>query len=302
MKIAVIGCGSLGCYFGSKLSLKNEVVYIDTFQKTVDNLNNFGITIKEDDVCTNYNAPAFLTGKYDQVVDLVLLAVKSTQNVAALNENSAIINENTLVVSLQNGFGNEREIKRHVDLENIVIGNTKINFSTDDEGIVKKIGDGITEIGTIDSSKKNSLIVKVLFNQAGIKTEVAEDIKKVVWEKMFVSATLNPLTAIFNCKMRVVYENKNIWQLLETLVKELVLVAKHDGYEFDVQDVLELIKTTIFNIGKGYTVMHQDVLNKRFTEVEKLNGQIAFLAYRYGIESPYNDFVLNSIKAIEKLY
>ena len=64
------------------------------------------------------------------------------------------------------------EIKRYVDQENIIIGNTKINFSTD-EGVVKKVGDGITEIGCIDSSKKNALIVKVLLNQAGIKTEVS---------------------------------------------------------------------------------------------------------------------------------
>ena len=74
------------------------------------------------------------------------------------------------------------------------------------------------------------------------------------------------------------------------------------GYSFDKDMVLELIKTTVFNIGKGYTVMHQDVLNKRFTEIEKLNGQIANLAYKYGVDAPFNDFAVNAIKAIEKLY
>ena len=53
MKIAVIGCGSMGCYFGAKLSVKNEVVYIDTFQKTVDALNQNGITIIDNQTSTN---------------------------------------------------------------------------------------------------------------------------------------------------------------------------------------------------------------------------------------------------------
>lgn len=302
MRIAIIGCGSLGCYFGAKLSEKNEVIYIDTFKKSVDNLNNFGITIKENDKTKNYKADAFLTSRYDQPVDLVILAVKSTQNVAALNENKALLNEHTLVLSLQNGFGNEREISRFVDKENIILGNTLINFATDEEGCVKKTGDGETIIGNAQGNKKNALILKVLLNQAGFETEISDDIYRVVWEKMFVSATLNPVTALFNCKIKVVYENKNIWQIVETLAEELVKVAAADGYDFTLDKVLELIKTSIFNIGKGYTVMHQDVLNKRFTEIEKINGAILSLAYKHKIDAPYNEFVLNSIKAIEKLY
>ena len=43
MKIAVVGCGSMGCYFGAKLSKKNEVIYIDAFQKSIDSLNQNGI-------------------------------------------------------------------------------------------------------------------------------------------------------------------------------------------------------------------------------------------------------------------
>lgn len=48
MKIAVVGCGSMGCYFGAKLSKKNEVIYIDAFQKSIDSLNQNGITLKKE--------------------------------------------------------------------------------------------------------------------------------------------------------------------------------------------------------------------------------------------------------------
>ena len=88
MKIAVVGCGSMGCYFGAKLSKKNEVIYIDAFQKSIDSLNQNGITLKEGDKEESYVAPAFLAGKYKGSVDLVLLFVKSTQNIAALSQNA----------------------------------------------------------------------------------------------------------------------------------------------------------------------------------------------------------------------
>ena len=124
MKIAVVGCGSMGCYFGAKLSKKNEVIYIDAFQKSIDSLNQNGITIKEGDKEESYVAPAFLAGKYKGSVDLVLLFVKSTQNIAALSQNETLFNEHTIVMSLQNGFGIEREISRFVSPENIIVGNS----------------------------------------------------------------------------------------------------------------------------------------------------------------------------------
>ncbi len=302
MKIAVIGCGAMGCYFGAKLSEKNEVVYIDAFPKTVDILNERGIIVKENDEEKKYNAPAFLSGKFDQPADLVVLFVKSTQNMAALSENEKLFTPNTIVMSLQNGFGNEREISRFVDPENIIIGNTLINCVTESVGITKKSGEGLTVIGSLVGNKKTALTARLCLEQSGIITDVSDDIKRVVWKKIFVNATLNPLTAMFGCKIKVVYENKNIWKLAEKIVEEAITVARKDGCEFSHNEVLEDLHKTCVNVGKGYTSMYQDVENKRFTEIEKINGQIVNLAYKYNVQAPYNEFVLNSIKAIEKLY
>lgn len=302
MKIAVIGCGAMGSYFGAKLSEKNEVVYIDTFEKTVSTLNEKGITIKEKDGETHYNAPAFLSGKFDQPVDLVILFVKSTQNMAALSQNEKIITPNTIVMSLQNGFGNDREISRFVDPKNIVIGNTLINCVTEEIGVTKKSGDGLTVVGSLVDNKKNVLTARLCLQQAGIVTDISEDIKLAIWKKIFVNATLNPLTALFGCKIKVVYENKNIWQIAEKIVEEAIVVARKDGCEFSFHEVLNELKLACINVGNGYTSMYQDVQNKRFTEIEKINGQIVNLAYKYNVQVQYNEFVVNAIKAIEKLY
>lgn len=302
MKIAVIGCGSMGCYFGAKLSKKNEVVYIDAFSKTVDALNQNGITIIENDIKENYNAPAFLSGKYQKEVDLILLFVKSTQNISALLENQDLINEHTIVMSLQNGYANDKDISRYVAKENIILGNTLINCVSEDLSTVRKSGDGLTIVGSPIGDKKIAFTGKLLLDQSGFVTDVSEDISRSVWEKLFVNITLNPLTALFNCKIKVCYENKNIWSLVESITQEAIKVAELDGYKFKLDEVLLKIQNTCFNVGKGYTSMYQDVNNKRFTEIDKLNGQIVNLAYKYKKDAPYNEFILKAIKAIEKLY
>lgn len=239
--------------------LKNEVIYIDAFQKSIDSLNQNGITLKEGDKEESYVAPAFLAGKYKGSVDLVLLFVKSTQNIAALSQNETLFNEHTIVMSLQNGFGIEREISRYVSPENIIVGNTAINCVKEDIGVVKLANGGITILGSLVDNKKLALTGKVLLNQAGFETEVSDDIRRVIWENAFVNVTLNPLTALFNCKTKVCYENKNIWALVESIANETLEVAKLDGYNFDSEKILEQIRNICINFGKGYTPMYQDV-------------------------------------------
>ena len=187
-------------------------------------------------------------------------------------------------------------------VENIILGNTAINCVKEDIGVVKLANGGVTILGSAVDNKKLALTGKVLLNQSGFETEVSDDIKRVIWENAFVNVTLNPLTALFKCKTKVCYENKNIWALVESIANETIEIAKLDGYSFDAEKVLDQIRNICINFGKGYTPMYQDVKNKRFTEIEKLNGQIVNLAYKYKKDAPNNEFVLNAIKAIERLY
>lgn len=302
MKIAVIGCGAMGSFCAAKLSKSNDVICLDAFLSKVKDINESGITVEENAVETNYhNMKAYLNGEYHETVDMVLLFVKSTQNISALESNKDIIGDKTLVLSLQNGYGNDRDIKRYVDPSRIILGNTLINCVRKDK-VIKRQGNGITRVGSVSGDKKNTLKCKTTLEKAGFECEICEDVKRMVWTKLIENVTLNPLCAIFKCKVKVVFENKYIWEILERLVKEAIDVAKLDGVEFEYYEEISHLKQIIFNIGQGYVSMYQDVEQKRITEVERLNGAIVSLAYRHGYSAPCNEFILNTIKAIEKLY
>ncbi|MCR5786538.1 MAG: 2-dehydropantoate 2-reductase [Acholeplasmatales bacterium] len=302
MKIAVIGIGAMGSYYAAKLSRDNEVLAFEHFENKIEKVNKEGINLIEDDSTKNYKVKCFKDGEYNLPVNLILCCVKSTQTLNAIEQNKGLIDENTIVITMQNGLGNVKDISRYVDESNIVVGSSKLNLALQDENTVKVLGNGLTYVGSVTNDMKDVLIVKTVFDKAGFKCEATKDINNLVWDKLILNSVTNPLCALFKCKIRVIYENKNIWNIAEGLVEEACQVAKSANAVLNKDDVLEELRKKVYDMGQGYPSMYQDIKNNRITEIERLNGAIVNIAYKNKVNVPYNEFILNAIKAIEKLY
>lgn len=114
MKIAIIGSGAMGCLYGAYLSKKNKVIMVDVVDKVVDTICEKGITIKENDGSEHHykeNITAYHSGKCHEKVDLIIMFVKSTYLEDALEQNKDLFHDDTIVMSLQNGAGNDRKIE-----------------------------------------------------------------------------------------------------------------------------------------------------------------------------------------------
>ena len=302
MKIAVIGIGAMGSYYAAKLSKNNDVLAFEHFENKIEKVNKEGINLIEDSVTSNYKVKCFKDGEYKMPVNLILCCVKSTQTLNAIEQNKELIDSNTIVITMQNGLGNVKDISRYVDESNIVVGASKLNLVNQDDNTIKVLGNGLTYVGSVTNDMKDVLIVKTVFDKAGFKCEATKDINTLVWDKLILNSVTNPLCALFKCKIRVIYENKNIWNIAEGLVEEATKVAKCANVSLDKEVVLEELRKKVYDMGAGYPSMYQDINNNRITEIERLNGAIINVAYKNKIEVPYNEFIVNAIKAIEKLY
>ena len=125
MKIVIIGAGAMGCLYGAYLSRHNEVIMLDSYQPQVDAINKNGITVSEEDGTEQHfsSVRACLSGEYKEDADLVIVFVKSTYTEDALKTNRKLFGEHTLVMTLQNGAGNDRKIEQYVVKKNIIIVN-----------------------------------------------------------------------------------------------------------------------------------------------------------------------------------
>lgn len=304
MKIAIIGAGAMGCIYGAHLSKENEVIMIDAFQSQIDAINKKGIEIedKEGNVLIYPNATACMTGTCDEEVDLVIVFVKTTATLTALESNKNLFRTNTLVMTLQNGAGNDRKIEQFVRKENIVIGTSTINAVNLGNGKTRRSGPGVTTIGSNYQEHQKVSLIGDMLEKSGLEVETSQDIQRIIWSKLFVNLAVNSFTALIETPIGYMVKNDYAWDFAKRLVYEAVEVAEADGTYFDRRDALEMVKKVCINAGEGYSSMYQDRQRRVEMEIDAINGAIVEQAKLYGVPTPYNTLIVNLIHAVEGAY
>jgi len=304
MKIAILGAGAMGCLFGARLSKENKVTMICNRSEQAAEINRLGIRVYETDGnCYNYkeNVTACVTGQCTMEFDLVVVMTKTHDIETALDGNRKIFLPHTKVLTLQNGGGNAERLEKFISKENIFLGTTTHNIVNLGNGVIRNSGSGVTYIGSYLSGQSVSEIVE-MFNRAGIKTEETLNAKYLIWRKLFVNLSVNSFTAIARAPIGSVISSSNAWYYIEKVICEAVDVARADGQDFSYDEVLTMIHKACESVSSGFTSMSQDVMNCRKTEIDGINGFVVSQGKLYNISTPYNEFVINLVHAIESTY
>jgi len=301
MKISVLGAGAMGCLFAGYLSKKNDVTLIDSYLPQVDAINKNGVKLIETDGSESvHKIKAVVSGEKNEKAELLIVFVKNTVTYEALKENIGLIDSETVVLTLQNGMGNDEEIKKLVDNSKILIGTTKHNSVNLGGGAVRHGGAGKTAIGGENKSKLKEVVDN--FNECGIETEASDSVKKLIWDKLFVNLSVNSCTALMDSHIGFITENKDMWEFAQGLIQEAVKVAKADCCEFDEEKVVSAVKHVCESDGAGIASMCQDRHRKIKTEIDHINGAVVELGKKYGVETPLNYAMVKLIHAMEGTY
>ncbi len=304
MKVAVIGAGAMGCLYGAYLSQKHEVFFLDSYGPQVEAINKNGITVVEKDGTENtfHTGKAYLSGQCQEAVDVVIVFVKSTYTAEALEANKNLFGENTLVVTLQNGAGNDRKIAKHVKPENIIIGTSKHNAVNMGEGKTAHRGMGATTIGSNYHADGAVEIIQKMLEDGNFEVEASDDIQRIIWSKLFVNLSINTLTALTETPIGYMVKDQYAWDFAKRLIYEAVDVAEADGTYFDRREALESVRKVCIDAGEGYSSMYQDRKRRVQMEIDAINGAIVEQAKLYGVPTPYNALIVDLIHAIEGAY
>lgn len=304
MKIAVIGAGAMGCYFGSLFSKNNEVVFIDAFDKQINDINENGVTIKDYDgeILNFKNVKAYKSGSYKENVDLVIVLVKSTSTNEALEANKFLFTDTTIVLTMQNGAGNDRKIAKFAKPENIIIGTTTHNCTNLGNATTSHNGPGYTTIGSNYNNIELLNKIENLFIDINSEILVSNDIQRVIWTKLFVNLSINTFTALIQTPIGYMVKNESAWNFAKRLIYEAVEVAEADGTYFDRREALEMVRNVCIDAGNGFSSMYQDRKRKVKMEIDAINGAIVEQAKIYGVPTPYNSLIVDLIHAVEGAY
>ncbi|AOT72623.1 ketopantoate reductase family protein [Geosporobacter ferrireducens] len=305
MKIAILGAGAIGSLYGGLLAEGgNEVWFLDLWKEHLEVIKKNGLIVQK------YGAKRIITGIQAAVsaeeigpVELVILLVKSYASQKALKENLELFQDNTILLTLQNGLGNIENINEVIDEGKIIAGVTSHGSTVIAPGIINHAGAGKTYIGEL-TGEHSSRVKKIaaLFCNAGIETIVTDQIEILLWEKLMVNVGINSITAITGLKNGQILEYLETEELLEAAVKEALAVARANGIYITLDNPIEYVKNVCKATANNQSSMLQDVLHKRITEIQTINGVVVKAGKGAGIDTPINKVLTNLVVAIQNNY
>lgn len=302
MRIGILGSGALGCVYGALLSKAHEVCMITTSDEKAEIFKNQGIELETEKTKEIYKVDAVKNGSKVQPFDLIIVLVKGMQTEKAISDAKPMIDGKTIVLSLQNGMGNEETLLKYVDPKNLLLGVARFNSVAKGVGKIYQSGEGVTNIGSNTADKETAEKAVEILKSGGLKAKYTSDIQRTIWSKLFANATMNPLTFIFGCRNGFLGENPNAWALMEALLKEAIAVARASGYDFDEEKIIKNMKESCITYGSGMTSMGQDKIKKIKTEIDYINGAVVRAGRKAGVLTPYHETIVNIVHGMEELY
>lgn len=304
MKITVLGAGSMGSLFGGYLSASNDVCLLDVWKEHMDAVNRSGLKIRKGEDTLLFYPKGFTRAEDIGVSDLVIVFVKSTQTAAAVAANRALFGPDTLVVSLQNGLGNEEGLLTCLAPHNIIMGTTQMTAGTIGPGFVRNNGGLKTYVGPLTDNAQGAERIAAAFREAGFDTGVctAEGVQRMIWDKLLVNASGNPLNALLQAPNTIFQTNQNARAILESVARENVRVANACGFNFSADTLLARLDALFSSAPDHKSSMMQDREHKRRTEIDMINGAIVRRARSLGLEAPNNEMIVNLIHVMEAMY
>lgn len=303
MKITVLGAGAMGSLYGGFLAeAGNEVWLLDIWKEHVDKIHEHGLSIEGISGKRSIkNIHATDTPSDIGTSELVIVFVKSTMTDIAIRESKEIIGANTTILTLQNGLGNIEKIASVVEKESIIAGTTAHGSTVLGAGRIKHAGRGPTIIGEIDGSITTRIDAIVdVFNDAKVETKTSNNVVGLIWDKLLINVGINALTAITRLRNGQLIEFKETEEILEFAVNEALMVAKAKGIKLSHADPVAHTKEVCRLTAENKASMLQDVLHKRKTEIDMINGAIVREGEKLGLHTPVNKVLSNLVSVIQK--
>jgi len=293
MKIAIIGSGGVGGYFGTKLAKAGYDVTFLARGAHLRAIQNKGLVIKSIDgdfKLANVNA----TDKIKEIdpVDLVIIGVKAWQVKEIAGDLGSILKENAMVLPLQNGVMAADDLKTKIDKKHIIGGLCRIIAKIESPGVISHLGiEPAIVFGELNHSKSERIqALKKVFDKVEINSRISENIQIDLWKKfMFIcSGGLLAVTRSTYGELRELPETN---QMFHSIFKEIYQVAIKIGIELNpeiIQKTLDFIQTLPYD---STASMARDIWEGKPSEIEYQNGAVVKLAAKYDLDVPVNRFI-----------
>ena len=301
MKIAVIGAGGVGGYFGGRLAMANfDVTFLARGEHLREiRLNGLRVKSVNGDFVVE-NAQATDSIREIGFADIIILAVKAWQIPEISRELGSIIKKDTIVLPLQNGVVTAEELAENIPPANIIGGLCKIISKVESPGVINHFAlDPVVIFGEFDSRRsERAEQLKSIFDRAGVNSLISYDITAELWKK-FIAICVSGLLAVTKTNYGELRELKETRQLMTELIREIYALSQRLKINIEPEFPDKLISLIDTYPRETTSSLTRDVWDGRPSEIEYQNGTVVRLGEKYGVATPVNRFVYNCILPME---
>jgi 2-dehydropantoate 2-reductase len=298
-KVAVVGAGAVGGYFGGMLARAAVPVIMMGRPSFVEAVKRSGLFIDSYQFQERVHpqASAELSSAAD--ADVVLFCVKTTSTASAAKELARVLKSGALVISLQNGVNNVEEIRAASGIEALPAV-VYVAASMPEPGTVKHLGRGDLVIGP---PNENTEKIAALFASANVGCRISQNIEGELWTKLVWNCALNAISALARVTYGEIVASDDAKKLVEAAVYETLNVAWAKGIHPPGLDDPKAAIAGSFRIAeqmKGTrSSTAQDLARGKHTEIDSLNGYVARLGAQLGVATPVNQTFYTLVKLYE---
>ena len=294
-KIAVMGAGAVGCYYGGMLARAGHDVTLIGRPNHVDAIQRDGLLLDTQSFKEQVRLQASTEPSAVAGATLVLFCVKSTDTEGAAAAIRPHLLPGVLVLSLQNGVDNAVRLQAALPDQEVAASVVYVATEMPGPGHVKHNGRGELVI----AASPNSTEAAALLAAAGVPTDISANVEGALWAKLILNCAYNALSAITQQPYGQLVQGEGVQDVIRDLVNECLAVAQADGITVpgDVWQAVERIAQTM---PQQLSSTAQDLARGKRSEIDHLNGYVLRRGEVLGIATPVNRVMHTLVKLLEE--
>jgi 2-dehydropantoate 2-reductase len=281
-----------------------DVTVIDTWREHVEAIARNGLSVESDEGVQIHRINATCDIAGTARADFVILLVKAYHTAQAMRSTGPLLKPDAVVVSLQNGLGNEDIIAEKIGADRTLAGSLYFGGNVVRPGVVRFSGQAEITLGALTAGgHPAAAALQTLLIRAGFATALSDDILAVKWQKALLNVGNSAISTILGLPVRVAAELPGVRAAMAASCAEGMEVARRAGVALPPgKEALAYVGAGIDSHSREHKVsMLLDIEAGKPTEVEFMNGAIVRYAEKLGVNVPINLVLTNAIRRIETL-
>ena len=299
-RIAVVGAGAVGGYFGGMFARAGAPTVFIGRKHFADAVNSNGLVLDKLHGQEQIRVRARVEMSAIQDCSLILFCVKANDTSSTAKEMAPFVRPDATVVCLQNGVDNADQVRAVANVA-VVPAAVYVAVSVPEPGRVKHLARGDLIIGP--PSERTTQLADI-FVRAGIPCRLSDNIEGELWLKLLRNCALNAISAMGHARYGQIAQDTNAKQLMQSIVDEVLAVARAAGVVMpgidDRESGMASAMELAMQMADAFSSTAQDLNRGRPTEIGALNGYIARRGAELGVPVPANHALFTLVKLAEQ--